>query len=59
MNKKNYKLPKILLPEFYYHQKRMNHALEMYEKNKNNINPSMSIIQAIEYIDMGIDVTQL
>ena len=56
---KTWKLPEFLKPELERLDKRLTKSIDWVEKNKANIDPSISFIQAFELYDMGIDVTQL
>lgn len=56
---KTWKLPEFLKPELEGLDKRLTKSIDWVEKNKPNIDPSISFIQAFELYDMGIDVTQL
>ena len=49
----------ILNPEFRFKNERLDKSIKWVEKNKNEIDPKISFIQAIELRDMGIDVTQI
>jgi hypothetical protein len=56
---KNYTLPDILIPELKLLDKRLDKAYERVIKYEKDIHPSISFIDAVRFVDMGIDVTQL
>jgi hypothetical protein len=58
-NKNEWKLPEILKSEFIFLEKRLDKSIKWVEENRNEIHPSISFIQSVEFYDMGVDVTQL
>ena len=59
MKKETNYLPELLKPELINLEKRLNKSIDWVERNRNQIHPSISLIQSVELYDMGIDVTQL